>query len=220
MLYTWRYILMTININDQKFTGRVTADPELVTVLINGENVVKTTVGFGIKTERGDDAGFINITLWRERAQKFAELVKKGMLLYVTTTMKSTYDSSKKQTYFDFTVDSWQFVEPREKNDAIRAKSAAAHQQPANQGYQQQAANGYQQQANQGYPQQPVNQGYQQQARGVYSQPANMYNDVPNEYSHPANQGGFQQPTANPGYQQPTNQGGYTAGSQPSPFNN
>ena len=204
---------MTININDQKFTGRVTADPELVTVLINGENVIKTTVGFGIKTERGDDAGFINVTLWRERAQKFAELVKKGMLLYVTTTMKSTYDSTKKQTYFDFTVDSWQFVEPREKNDAIRAKSAAAHQQPANQGYPQQ-------QANQGYPQQPANQGYQQQARGVYSQPASMYNDVPNEYSHPANQGGFQQPTANPGYQQPTNQGGYTAGSQPSPFNN
>ena len=187
---------MTININEQRFTGRTTVDPELVTVLINGENVVKTTVGFGIKTERGDDAGFINITLWRERAQKFAELVKKGMLLYVTTTMKSTYDSAKKQTYFDFTVDSWQFVEPREKNDAIRAKSAAAHQQPANQGY----------------PQQP--------AANVYSQPANMYNDVPNEYSHPANQGGFQQPTANPGYQQPTNQGGYTAGSQPSPFNN
>ena len=175
---------MTININEQKFTGRVTADPELVTVLINGENVVKTTVGFGIKTERGDDAGFINITLWRERAQKFAELVKKGMLLYLTTTMKSTYDSSKKQTYFDFKVDSWQFVEPREKNDVIRAKSAAAHQQPA------------------------ANQGYQQ--------PASVYNDVPNEYSHP-----FQQPTANPGYQQPAaNQGGYTAGSQPSPFNN
>ena len=219
---------MTININEQKFTGRVTADPELVTVLINGENVVKTTVGFGIKTERGDDAGFINITLWRERAQKFAELVKKGMLLYVTTTMKSTYDSSKKQTYFDFTVDSWQFVEPREKNDAIRAKSAAAHQQPANQGYPQQQANqGYpQQQANQGYPQQPANQGYPQQpAANVYSQPANMYNDVPNEYSHPfqqpaANQG-YQQPTANQGYQQPAaNQGGYTAGSQPSPFNN
>ena len=197
---------MTININEQKFTGRVTADPELVTVLINGENVVKTTVGFGIKTERGDDAGFINITLWRERAQKFAELVKKGMLLYLTTTMKSTYDSSKKQTYFDFKVDSWQFVEPREKNDVIRAKSAAAHQQPANQGY----------------PQQPANQGYPQQpAANVYSQPASMYNDVPNEYSHTANQGGFQQPTANPGYQQPTDsQGGYTAGSQPSPFNN
>ncbi len=210
---------MTININEQRFTGRTTVDPELVTVLINGENVVKTTVGFGIKTERGDDAGFINITLWRERAQKFAELVKKGMLLYVTTTMKSTYDSTKKQTYFDFTVDSWQFVEPREKNDAIRAKSAAAHQQSANQGYQQQAnqgyqqqANGYQQQANQGFP--PAN-GYQQQQQP----PANQFPPT-NGYQQQANQG-F--PPAN-GYQQqqqpPANQGGYTAGSQPSPFNN
>ena len=210
---------MTININEQRFTGRTTVDPELVTVLINGENVVKTTVGFGIKTERGDDAGFINITLWRERAQKFAELVKKGMLLYVTTTMKSTYDSTKKQTYFDFTVDSWQFVEPREKNDAIRAKSAAAHQQSANQGYQQQAnqgfppANGYQQQANQGFP--PAN-GYQQQQQPPANQfpPTNGYQQQANQGFPPAN--GYQQQQQQP----PANQGGYTAGSQPSPFNN
>ena len=203
---------MSININEATFTGRVTKAPLLATVVVNGENVYKTTASLGIKNERGDDYGFINITLWRDAAVKFSELVTKGMALFVRTTIKSRYDNEKKVTFFDFNVTSWQFVESKEKNEAHRAKAMQEAQQAQQQGgYPQQPPQGNvynmpQQQG--GYPQQPagMQNGYAAPQGGYPQQPAGA--GMQNGYAAP--QGGYpNQP------QQPT---GYAAGAQPSPF--
>jgi single stranded DNA-binding protein len=120
--------------------GVATADPELRTVGQNNATVCTVNLAFNRswmdKNEKWqNEACFVRAQVWGARAEKMAELVKKGQPIYVTGFMKQDSwedkDDGKKRVAYSISIEDFQLCERNgKKKGDPQAVSAPATNTP------------------------------------------------------------------------------------------
>lgn len=81
------------SLSKSQYIGRLTRDPELKKVNIQGQEVPVVNFTIAVDKEVGEGADFYNIVAWRGLADTIARFMTKGRLVYVegrATTRKYT----------------------------------------------------------------------------------------------------------------------------------
>jgi len=97
--------------------GTAVADPELKYTK-NDTALATVTVAFNRSFKKGDsfekETTFIKVTVWGKRAEKFAEVVKKGKPVYVNGYLKQenwTTTEGQKRSAISLVATEWRAVE-------------------------------------------------------------------------------------------------------------
>lgn len=107
-------------INNVVLIGRLTRDAEL---RYTPSNIAVATFNLAVnrnfKNDNGDrEADFINVVMWRQQAENFANWVKKGNLVGITGRIQTrSYDNQQGQRVYvtEVVAESFQLLEKRDK---------------------------------------------------------------------------------------------------------
>lgn len=105
-------------INNVVLIGRLTRDAEL---RYTQSNIAVATFNLAVnrnfKNDNGDrEADFINVVMWRQQAENFANWVKKGNLVGITGRIQTrSYDNQKGQHVYvtEVVAESFQILEKK-----------------------------------------------------------------------------------------------------------
>lgn len=108
-------------INNVVLVGRLTRDPEL---RYTPSNVAVATFSLAVnrnfKNQAGDyEADFINVVMWRQQAENFANWVKKGNLVGITGRIQTrSYDNQQGQRVYvtEVVAESFQILEKKDNS--------------------------------------------------------------------------------------------------------
>ncbi len=111
--------------------GVATADPELRSVGQNNTSICTVNLAFNRSFKDKDDNWkqepcFLRTQVWGNRAEKMAELVKKGDPVYITGYMKQDTwedDEGKKKVAYSVTLRDFQLCVKPKKKDESQPKS-------------------------------------------------------------------------------------------------
>ena len=111
-------------------TGRLTADPELKTTP-TGVPVTSYSLAVNRNYRSGEEqqADFINIVAWRQRAEFICKYFTKGSLIGIEgsiQTRKYTDKNGNNRTAFEVVVNNAQFVESKRDNSNVVANEPAS----------------------------------------------------------------------------------------------
>jgi single-stranded DNA-binding protein 4 len=106
-------------INNVVLIGRLTRDAEL---RYTPSNIAVATFNLAVnrnfKNDNGDrEADFINVVMWRQQAENFANWVKKGNLVGITGRIKTrSYDNQQGQRVYvtEVVAESFQILEKKD----------------------------------------------------------------------------------------------------------
>lgn len=105
--------------------GRATRDVEL-SYTPDGKALAK--VGLAVdKFGKDKGASFFNLVAWEKKAETLSQYLKKGHLLYVSGRMESrdfTNDKGEKRTFWDVTVNDFQFLTKKDGGAAPASRPA------------------------------------------------------------------------------------------------
>lgn len=121
-------------INNVVLIGRLTRDAEL---RYTPSNIAVATFNLAVnrnfKNDNGDrEADFINVVMWRQQAENFANWVKKGNLVGITGRIQTrSYDNQQGQRVYvtEVVAETFQLLE---KRDNSANQSNIEEQMPAN----------------------------------------------------------------------------------------
>ena len=108
-------------INNVVLVGRLTRDPEL---RYTPSNVAVATFSLAVnrnfKNQAGDyEADFINVVMWRQQAENFANWVKKGNLVGITGRIQTrSYDNQQGQRVYvtEVVAESFQILKKKDNS--------------------------------------------------------------------------------------------------------
>jgi single-stranded DNA-binding protein 4 len=108
-------------INNVVLIGRLTRDAEL---RYTQSNIAVATFNLAVnrnfKNDNGDrEADFINVVMWRQQAENFANWVKKGNLVGITGRIQTrSYDNQKGQHVYvtEVVAESFQILEKKDNS--------------------------------------------------------------------------------------------------------
>jgi single-strand DNA-binding protein len=132
-----------MNLNNVQLAGNLTRDPELRHTG-GGQAVVEASIAINRKwrTDAGEDreeVTFVGLIIWGKSAEMFAGMMQKGCGVFVQGRLKQQQWDDKatgqKREKTKVTVDSWQYVSGKRKDDGQRpverpARPAAPATQP------------------------------------------------------------------------------------------
>lgn len=132
-----------MNLNSVQLAGNLTRDPELRHTS-GGQAVVEASIAINRKwrTDAGEDreeVTFWGLTIWGKSAETFVRMMQKGCGVFVQGRLtQQQWDdkaTGQKREKTKVTVDSWQYVSGKRKDDGQRpaerpARPAAPATQP------------------------------------------------------------------------------------------
>lgn len=130
-----------MNLNDVRLAGNLTRDPELRHTS-GGQAVVEASIAinrkFQVDGETREEVTFVGLIIWGKSAETFARMMQKGCCVFVQgrLTQQQWDDKStgQKRERTKVTVDSWQYVSGKRKDDGHRpAERPARPAAPATQ---------------------------------------------------------------------------------------
>jgi single-strand DNA-binding protein len=119
--------------------GRLTADPEVKQVTINGEDVTIAEFSVAVDPEFGaKDTDFVRVVAWRKLAETAANHLSKGRLIYFEGRPKTrSYDNKDGQKVYihEVVLNTFQFLDSAKGgNGAKEANTEAAPAKEAGKG--------------------------------------------------------------------------------------
>ena len=218
-------------LNNFTAIGRVVYVSQIRESQVQNGSFYAASVGLALKDHTGKDSGIVNLELFNGAIARFLLADPVGLRIYIESELTVTSSNDKKQSFHNFSMKKWQFVDGRDVNDNLRARRAAQGKSSfpkdltieklqamfpkevadfnakkaarANQSAQQQPTAQNFQQAQQQFGQAPMqNNGFQQQAPVQNFQQAPMQNQG---FQQPAQQQFGQAPAADyshPAYSQ------------------
>lgn len=120
-------------INNVTLVGRLTKDVELKYTPQNIANVSFTlAVNRTFKNANGErEADFINVVIWRQSAENFANWVKKGALIGITGRIQTrNYENQQGQRVYitEVIADNFQMLESRSQQQGQQQSQATQQQ--------------------------------------------------------------------------------------------
>jgi len=130
--------LSMIEVNKVFLSGRLTQDPEL---RFTPSGIAVTTLRLAVNTtffpkdgEKREEVCYINVTVWRKRAESCAEYLRKGSPVFIEGRLQSrsweTQDGQKRTT-IEVQSDRVQFLEWAGDREAAPSRGADAEPPPA-----------------------------------------------------------------------------------------
>ena len=121
-------------INNVTLVGRLTKDVELKYTPSNVANVSFTlAVNRTFKNANGGrEADFINVVIWRQSAENFANWVKKGALIGITGRIQTrNYENQQGQRVYitEVIADNFQMLESRSQQEQGQSQQRTTQQQ-------------------------------------------------------------------------------------------
>jgi single-strand DNA-binding protein len=115
---------MALNVNKVILAGCLGRDPE-VRYTSSGTAVANTSIAVSRRFKSGEDwkeeTTWVDLEVWGARAESFAEYMHKGKPCYIEGYLKldqwEDKNTKQKRTKLKVTVDQWQFVESKKKEE-------------------------------------------------------------------------------------------------------
>lgn len=115
--------MSNLNLNKVVLAGRLTSDPELK-LTPNGISVVSISLAVNrkaivIDNQRVQEADYVNLVAWRQKADFIAKYFKKGSALCITGSIQTrswTDESGQKRYATEVVVDEAMFVDSMNNN--------------------------------------------------------------------------------------------------------
>ncbi len=111
-----------LNLNEVRLAGRVVNDPELKTTQGSGLSVTSFRVAVNRPRKEGqeDQADFVTVIAWRQRAEFVTRYFRKGMAIYVAGQLRSrTWEdgNGNKRSTLEVVADDIRFIDSKNENN-------------------------------------------------------------------------------------------------------
>lgn len=116
-----------VNLNEVRLAGNLTRDPELRHTS-GGQAVVEASIAinrkFQVDGETREEVTFVGLIIWGKSAEAFARMIQKGCGVFaqgrLTQQQWDDKATGQKREKTKVTVDSWQYVSGKRKDDGQR----------------------------------------------------------------------------------------------------
>lgn len=111
-----------LNVNEVRLAGRVVNDPELKTTQGSGLSVTSFRIAINRPRKEGqeDQADFVTVIAWRQRAEFVTRYFRKGMAIYVAGQLRSrTWEdgNGNKRSALEVVADDIKFIDSKNENN-------------------------------------------------------------------------------------------------------
>ena len=111
-----------LNVNEARLAGRVVNDPELKTTQGSGLSVTSFRIAVNRPRREGqeDQADFITVVAWKQRAEFVTRYFRKGMAIWVQGPLRSrTWEdgNGNKRSALEVVADDIRFIDSKNENN-------------------------------------------------------------------------------------------------------